>query len=85
MRTSKLRKVGGSTYVALPQAMLDQLGLAAGAEVSVTVENDRFIVQRKSKGRIGLKARLAMCDFTIPISDEEREWLDAPAVGDEVI
>jgi antitoxin ChpS len=27
---------------------------------------------------------LAQCDGTIPISDEDREWLNAPSVGREI-
>jgi hypothetical protein len=30
-----------------------------------------------------LAARLAKCDFSIPMTAEEREWLDAPTVGNE--
>jgi len=41
-------------------------------------------VETKS-GRIGLKARLAMCDFSQPRSQEEQDWLDAPPVGREAI
>jgi hypothetical protein len=39
--------------------------------------------------RIGLAARLALCDFTYALSvndtAEERDWLDAPRVGREKI
>ena len=28
---------------------------------------------------------LAQCDYTIPMSAEEREWLDMPSVGREIV
>lgn len=35
--------------------------------------------------RATLAELLAQCDFSIPVSEEDREWLDAPAVGREVL
>lgn len=32
-----------------------------------------------------LRSLLAQCDHTLPPSVEEREWLDSPAVGRELI
>lgn len=85
MRSATLRQSGGSVIVSLPKAFLDLLGLRADARVDIGVEDHKIVIVPQSRGRIGLEARLAMCDFSKPISAEEREWLDAPAVGDEVI
>jgi antitoxin ChpS len=83
MRTATLRTSGGSIIVALPKAFLDQLGLGADATVEITLRDDKIVISRRRRGRIGLAARLAMCDPTVPMSAEEREWADAPAVGRE--
>jgi antitoxin ChpS len=83
MRTATLRQSGGSIIVSLPKQFLDQLGLAADAKVEIAVEGGRIVIGRRR--RIGLAARLAKCDFRRRMSKEEREWLDAPAVGDEAI
>ena len=85
MRTSTLRQSGGSIIVSLPKAYLDQLGLKADTPVNIEVVDDKIVIARRSPGRIGLEARLAMCDFKQPVSAEERQWLDAPPVGDEVL
>lgn len=85
MRSATLRQSGGSIIVSLPKAMLDQLGLKADTPVDIDLVDDKIVIARRSPGRIGLEARLAMCDFTQPISAGEREWLDAPAAGDEQI
>ena len=85
MRTATLRQSGGSVIVSLPKAFLDQLGLKADTPVDIEVIDDRIVIARRSAGRIGLEARLARCNFDLPVTAEEQEWLDAPAVGDEAI
>jgi antitoxin ChpS len=84
MTYSTLRKVGGSVMVAVPPALLDQLHLEAGATVGIAVEGDQ-IVLRPAKPRYKLADLLAECDYSLPRSQEEQEWLDAPAVGGELI
>ena len=85
MRTSTLRQSGGSIIVSLPKAYLDQLGLKADAPVTIDVVDGKIVIEGRNPGRIGLAARLEMCDFSRPMSAEEREWIDAPPAGDEVI
>jgi antitoxin ChpS len=72
--------------VAIPPHMLAELKLGPGSSVGISVDGNRLVIEPVSKAkRIGLEARLAMCDFTIPMSGEEREWLDVKSVGREVI
>ena len=85
MRTSTLRQSGGSIIVSLPKVFLDRLGLKADTPVDIDVVDDKIVIARRSPGRTGLEARLAMCDFEQPMTADEREWLDAPTVGDEAI
>ncbi len=85
MLTTHLRKVGGSVMLAVPPAILDLLHLSAGATVSVTVEGDRLVVESKPRPRYTLAELLAASDYTHPQPAEEREWVDAPVVGRELI
>ena len=85
MRTTTLRQSGGSIIVSLPKSFLDQLGLKADTPVDIDVVDDKIVIARRSPGRIGLDARLAMCNFDVAATDDERAWLDASAVGDEAI
>ena len=85
MRPATLRQSGGSIIVSLPKAFLDKLGLKADTPVDIDIVDDKIVIARRSPGRIGLEARLAMCNLDLPMTAEEREWLDAPAVGDEVL
>ncbi|QFX97607.1 AbrB family transcriptional regulator [Acidithiobacillus thiooxidans ATCC 19377] len=43
------------------------------------------LVARPAQKRYTLDELLSQCDFTQPISAEEREWIDAPSAGIEEI
>ena len=85
MHTTNLRKVGGSVMLAVPPAILDQLNLKAGATVGLAVEGERLILQPQAKPRYTLEELLAASDYSQPMSAEDREWIDAPHVGRELI
>ena len=85
MHTTALRKVGGSVMLAVPPAFLDQLHLQAGATVGLAVADGRLIVDPKPQPRYTLAELLAASDYSHPQPAEEREWVDAPAVGGELI
>ncbi len=85
MHTTNLRKVGGSVMLAVPPAILDQLHLKAGATVGLAVDGDRLILQPQLKPRYSLEELLAQCDYSQPLSAEDREWIDAPPVGRELL
>ena len=82
MQTS-LRKMGNSTGMILPKAILDQLGLASGAKVDLRVEDGEVIarpIRRKVREgweedakRIGAEG----------LTGEERDWLEMPSNFDD--
>ena len=85
MYVTNLRKVGGSVMLTLPPAILDLLSLKAGAAVGVSIEGDRLVVAAKRKPRYTLEELLKASDYTTPQTPEEREWVDAPSVGRELL
>lgn len=85
MHITNLRKVGGSVMLAVPPALLDLLHLKAGAPVGVAVDGGRLIVESSPRPRYSLAELLAGSDYSETLSPEEREWLDAPAVGKEIL
>ena len=85
MHITNLRKVGGSVMLAVPPALLDLLHLKAGAPVGVAVDGGRLVVEPAPRPRYSLAELLAASDYTGPLSPEDREWLDAPAVGKEIL
>ena len=85
MHTTNLRKVGGSIMLAVPPAFLDQLQLQVGSTVGVTVSGGHLVIDPKPRPRYTLAELLAASDYSQPPPAEEREWIDAPAVGGELI
>jgi len=85
MFTTRLKKVGGSVMLAVPPAVLKTLGLVTDSEVSLTIDNGRLIIEPQNRPRYSLEELLAQCDPHIDMSDEDRQWIDTPAVGKELL
>jgi antitoxin ChpS len=81
MSTATLRTVGGSVVIAIPKRILELVQLQAGSKVEINVQEGHLIVIPQKKKRYTLSELLAQCDSSSPLSAEEQEWLDAPAVG----
>jgi antitoxin ChpS len=85
MHTTNLRRVGGSIMLAVPPALLDVLHLTAGAKVGLAVDNGRLVIEPQARPRYTMAELLAASDYSQPQPPEEREWINAPAVGGELI
>ena len=85
MHTTNLRRVGGSVMLAVPPALLDLLKLGAGARVDIGIEDGRLIVAPKRRPSYTLDELLAQCDETVPADGEDRAWLEAKPVGNELL
>ncbi|ALR23137.1 MULTISPECIES: AbrB/MazE/SpoVT family DNA-binding domain-containing protein [Sphingomonadaceae] len=85
MHTTNLRKVGGSVMLVVPPALLDVLHLSAGASVGLAVDNGKLVVEPSTRPRYTMAELLAASDYSQPMPPEEREWVDTPAVGRELI
>ena len=85
MHTTNLHKVGGSVMLIVPPAFLDQLHLQAGAIVGLAVDHGCLVVNPSPRPRYTLAELLAASDYSQPQTTEEREWVDAPAVGGELL
>lgn len=85
MYTTNLRKVGGSVMMVVPPAFLELLHLQAGTAVGVAVDGGRLVVDPKPRPRYTLTELLSASDYSLPQPPGQREWIDAPAVGAELI
>ena len=85
MHTTNLRKVGGSIMMAVPPALLDLLQLRVGATVGMAVDGGRLVVEPNPRPRYTLAELLAASDYSQPQPPDQREWVDAPAIGSELI
>ena len=83
--TATLRTVGGSVMMAIPKPLLESLGVAANAKLDLTVEDGKLVAVPRARPKYTLEELMAQCDLSAPWTDEEREWLDSPPVGREVI
>jgi len=85
MHTKHLRKIGGSVMLAVPPAVLDMLDLQAGATVALAIEGGRLIVEPQVRPRYTLEELLAQCDPSVALTQQDREWLGAKRVGNELL
>ncbi|GAL44511.1 antitoxin [Citrobacter werkmanii] len=85
MYTTRLKKVGGSVILADPPAVLKTLGLSTDSEVGMTIDDGCLIIEPQKRPRYSLEELLAQCDPHAEMSDEDRIWIDAPAMGKEVL
>ena len=86
MHATHLRKVGGSIMLAVPTGLLNLLKLRAGAKVDIDVQNGRLIVQPRTRPRYSLDELLAQCEEPGDApSAEDRAWMDAKPVGNELV
>ncbi len=82
--TTNLRKVGGSIMLAVPPALLNVLHWQPGARLGVSTQDGRLVIEPQ-RHRYTLDELLAQCDPTAPFSEEDREWVNSPPVGRELI
>jgi antitoxin ChpS len=85
---AKLKQSGGSLIFTVPAPARKAMDFKPGDEIELTVDDDgRMIVEPapapRKRPKYSLEELLAQCDPDAPISDEERAWLDEPAVGRE--
>lgn len=85
MHTTNLRKVGGSVMLAVPPALLDILRLRPGAQVGITIESGRLVVEPQQRPRYTLDELLAQCNPWAARSKEDREWLGNGSSGAEIL
>ncbi|MBM7345258.1 AbrB/MazE/SpoVT family DNA-binding domain-containing protein [Pantoea coffeiphila] len=85
MHIARLKKVGGSVMLAVPPAVLKTLGLTTDSEVGMTIDNGRLIIEPQKRPHYSLDELLAQCDPHAEISEEDREWVNASALGKEVL
>jgi antitoxin ChpS len=69
---------------ALP-AVLKTLELSTDSEVGSTIVNGCLIIEPQKRPHYSLEELLAQCDPHAEMSEEDREWIDAPAVGKEIL
>ena len=72
--------------LAIPPSLLNEINLRAGTLVEVSLGADSLII-RPSRPRYSLDTLLTEAEQSgvYPCGPAEREWIDAPAIGEELI
>lgn len=80
-----IRKWGNSAGTILPASVLQEAGLEIGDALDAQVVDGKVILSPVAR-ELTLDELLAGSPMaSLKITDEDREWIDAPAVGDEVL
>ena len=83
MRTN-IRKWGNSAGTIIPATILQEAGLEIGDALNARVVEGKVILS-PVEGELTLEELLAGSPKeNLAVTDEDREWLDAPGVGSEV-
>lgn len=82
----QVRKAGGSGIISLPKALLAALSLDIGVVLTASLEKDRIVLTPVKKSKPTLDELLANSPKeAFEPSSENREWLDMPSVGGELL
>lgn len=89
MATATLRKLGGSTVIAIPPVFLDALNCNVGDQLELSLNEDRVELRVKQK-RLSLKERLDIYKAALPLKTEEEKaeeavWQNIRPVGREIL
>ncbi len=84
-QTSTIRQSGGAEIICLPKAILRTLNLGIGSKLELTIENNQIVLSPVNT-ELTLEELLAGSPKeALALTDEDREWLNAPAVGKEIL
>lgn len=79
-----IRKWGNSAGTIIPATILHEAGLEIGDALDAQVVEGKVMLS-PVKGKLTLEELLAGSPKeNLAITDEDREWLDAPGVGKEI-
>ena len=71
--------------LSVPPALIDVLHLRPGAKLGLSAEGNRLVAELLRRPRYTLDQLIAEHDSKAPRSKEDREWLESPPLGAELI
>jgi len=78
-----LRRYGNSTVAVLPPAILKEFRLSAGQPMTLTADDGKIVLTRKSK--VTLADLIAQCDLSASPPADLDLWDNAYPVGNEAL
>ena len=82
---TNLRKVGGSVMMAVSPAFLKELKINSGSIVDVALLEGRLVVKPITKPKYKLTDLLAKCDARAKMPKEDKQLLELPPTGNEIL
>jgi antitoxin MazE len=81
-----VKRWGNSAAVRIPAAILEAAGVKLDQPVDVREEAGRIVIEpKRPRPRYTLHELVARCDRKKRLSREERQWLEAPRAGREIL
>jgi AbrB family looped-hinge helix DNA binding protein len=80
----QLTRWGNSLGLRVPKDIAERLRLTEGSRVELEAEAAGRIILTPARRRYTLDELLAQCDPQAAVQEDDRAWLDAPAVGREL-
>jgi mRNA interferase ChpB len=81
-----IKRWGNSAAVRIPAAILEAARVKLDQPVDVREEAGRIVIEpKRPRPRYTLQELVARCDRKKRLSREERQWLEAPRAGREVL
>lgn len=82
-----IRKIGNSTGLTLPTALLRDLGLVVGQVISLNKTEDGALVLRAKSTRKKYTAKElnALCDLSAPMPEDLIAWDNMKSAGNETL
>ena len=77
-----LRKMGNSTGMIVPRALLAEMGVSVGTAIELKVEDGKLVGSPVRRIREGWEAEAAQV-ASQPLTEDERDWLAFGIEGDD--
>lgn len=85
MTQVSIRQSGGANIISLPKAILSTLNLNVGSTLDLRLKNNQIILSPIQKELTLEELLEGSPKEALALTDEDREWLNAPAVGKEIL
>jgi antitoxin ChpS len=85
MATATILETESGPALSISSDAVEALGLKDGSALDVSIDGASVILRPRKRSKYSLEELLSQCDYSIPMDEEERAWLDAPRLGRELI
>ncbi|MUK76555.1 AbrB/MazE/SpoVT family DNA-binding domain-containing protein [Aliivibrio fischeri] len=85
MSSVAIRQSGGANIVSIPKGIIKTLGLQVGSRLELSLQGDNIVLTPKKEDMTLESLLAASPKASFHLTDEDKEWVDAPSVGKELM